>query len=81
MNHLLLIDDDTELCELLRDYLKGERFTLTMVHDGQQGANLSMEPFDLVILDVILPSHNGLEVLKNIPHHSNIPIIMLIWVL
>lgn len=77
MNHLLLIDDDTELCELLRDYLEGERFTLTMVHDGQQGANLSMEPFDLVILDVMLPGLNGLDVLKQIRHHSNIPVIML----
>lgn len=77
MNHLLLIDDDMELCELLREYLEGERFTLTMVHDGQQGANLSMEPFDLVILDVMLPSLNGLDVLKQIRHHSHIPVLML----
>jgi two-component system response regulator CpxR len=77
MNHLLLIDDDTELCELLRDYLEGERFTLTLVHDGQQGANIAMEPFDLVILDVMLPGLNGLDVLKQIRQHSNIPVIML----
>lgn len=77
MNHLLLIDDDTELCELLREYLEGERFALTLVHDGQQGADLSMDPFDLVILDVMLPSLNGLDVLKQIRQHSDIPIIML----
>lgn len=77
MNHILLIDDDTELCELLSEYLHGENFTLSAVHDGQQGADLAMTDYDLVILDVMLPSLNGLEVLKQIRLNSQIPILML----
>ena len=37
MSRILVIDDDTELCELLADYLKPEGFQLTLVHDGEQG--------------------------------------------
>ena len=77
MSHILLIDDDTELCDLLTEYLQGENFTLSMVHDGQQGADLAMDDYDLVILDVMLPNLNGLEVLKKIRINSDIPVLML----
>ncbi|MBW2186620.1 MAG: response regulator transcription factor [Deltaproteobacteria bacterium] len=73
MSHILLIDDDTELCDLLTEYLQGENFTLSVVHDGQQGADLAMDDYDLVILDVMLPNLNGLEVLKKIRSNSHIP--------
>lgn len=77
MNHILLIDDDTELCELLTEYLQGENFTLSIIHDGQQGADLTMDNYDLVVLDVMLPNLNGLEVLKEIRLNSQIPVLML----
>lgn len=77
MSHILLIDDDTELCELLSEYLQGENFKLSVVHDGQQGADLAMDDYDLVILDIMLPNLNGLEVLKKIRLNSHIPVLML----
>ena len=61
---ILLIDDDTDLCALLAEYLADEGFGLETVHDGRQGlAEALAKPYDLVILDVMLPGCNGFEVL------------------
>ncbi|HNV71408.1 MAG TPA: response regulator transcription factor [Candidatus Ozemobacteraceae bacterium] len=75
---ILILDDDIELCELLHTFLTGEGFIITVRHDPQEILNLSLEAeFDLVILDVMLPHINGLEVLKRIRTHSAVPVIML----
>lgn len=78
MAQILVVDDDTELCELLRDYLSGEGFELTTVHRGDEGAELVREKdFALVVLDVMLPGMNGFDVLRRIRGVSQIPVIML----
>jgi two-component system response regulator CpxR len=78
MNRLLIIDDDTELCELLSDYLIPEGFTVQGVHDGEAGAILALSgQHDLVVLDVMLPGLNGFEVLRRIRFASMIPVLML----
>ncbi|MCD6527705.1 MAG: response regulator transcription factor [Desulfuromonas sp.] len=77
MNQILIIDDDTELCELLSDYLTPEGFEIDCVHEGSQGAQQTLEPYALVILDVMLPGMNGFDVLRQIRQNSQIPVIML----
>ena len=78
MKHILIIDDDTELCELLQEYFSAEKLTSDSVHDGVSGLNkVKNENYDLVILDIMLPEMNGLDVLKEIRKVSKIPVIML----
>ena len=75
---VLIIDDDTELCELVTEYLEDEGFVVESVHDGVSGVErcLANEP-DLVILDVMLPELGGFAVLNRIRERSKVPIIML----
>ncbi len=78
MKHILIIDDDTELCELLQEYLTAEQLPSECVHDGLSGLNKIKEgDYSLVILDIMLPEMNGLDVLKEIRTFSKIPVIML----
>jgi two-component system response regulator CpxR len=75
---ILIIDDDTELTDLLTQYLSPEGFDVVCVHDGESGIKkaLNME-FDAIILDVMLPKLNGFEVLKAIREHLETPVLML----
>lgn len=78
MEQILVIDDDTELCDLLTDYLSGEGFSVTAVHRGDRGAEqVGQQAYDLVILDVMLPGLNGFDVLRRIREQSKVPVIML----
>jgi len=78
MNRILIIDDDTELCELLADYLQPEGFKVVSAHQAEAGLDLALSAaHDLVILDVMLPGMNGLNVLRLIRAHSTIPVLML----
>jgi two-component system response regulator CpxR len=78
MSRILLIDDDEALCELLAEYLAGEGFTIQAVHDGAQGeARALAEPWDAIILDVMLPGMNGFDVLKRIKPKTATPVLML----
>ena len=80
MSHILVIDDDTELCELLTDYLKPEGFEITSVYDGEQGLRLAVSgagKFDLIVLDVMLPGMSGFDVLQSLRHQSDTPVLML----
>ena len=75
---LLIADDDKELCHLLRDYLQQEDFSVSLVHDGQSAIDAIAEnPYDLLILDVMMPLKNGFEALNEIRRKSELPIIML----
>jgi len=80
MSHILVIDDDTELCELLAEYLKPEGFEITAVHDGEQGLQLAVSgagQYDLIVLDIMLPGMNGFEVLQRLRSQSDTPVLML----
>ena len=77
-SHILIIDDDTDLTDLLVQYLEPEGFIVSCVHDGQNGVKKALnQPFDAIILDVMLPKLNGFEVLKAIREHSDTPVLML----
>jgi len=75
---LLLADDDEELCEMLGEYLRGEGFDVAIAHDGEAALErLARETFDLVVLDVMMPRLNGLDVLRELRRRSLIPVLML----
>ncbi len=80
MSRILVIDDDTELCELLSDYLEPEGFEITSVYDGEQGLELAVSEagrFDLIVLDIMLPGMNGFEVLQRLRSQLDTPVLML----
>jgi two-component system response regulator CpxR len=75
---ILVIDDDVELCELVKQYLGSQGFHVDSVHDGATGvANALSNSYEMVILDVMLPGIRGFEVLRQIRAKSAIPVIML----
>jgi two-component system, OmpR family, response regulator CpxR len=75
---LLMIDDDTGLCELLSEYLTAQGFTIHSVHDGAQGLKLAQaNDYALILLDVMLPTLDGFEVLKQLRRTKLTPVIML----
>lgn len=76
--HILIIDDDVELAELLKEFIQGEGFVVRHQSDGQLGLNSALAGnVDLVILDIMLPSQSGLEILKQIRVQSLVPVLML----
>jgi two-component system response regulator CpxR len=78
MQTVLLIDDDVELVEMLKEYLEQESFTVQTAYDGATGAQMLLQqPVDIVVLDVMMPKLNGIETLKAIRQRSNVPVIML----
>ena len=77
-DHLLVVDDDAELRVLLQDYLRQAGFRVTAVADGRQMQRaLEAAPFDLVILDIMLPGEDGLSLCRKLRAESRIPILML----
>lgn len=75
---VLVIDDDRELCALIKDYLEPLSYEIIMEHDGVPGAERALvEKFSAVILDVMLPGIDGFEVLKRIRSQSDVPVLML----
>ena len=78
MEHVLVVDDDVELCGLVQEYLTAEGFSLKAVHDGEQGLQQALtNEYALVVLDVMLPGINGFEVLRRIRSVSKIPVLLL----
>ena len=75
---ILIADDDTELCELLREYLGQEGFAVRLAHDGEQALLESRRPgLDAMVLDIMMPRMNGIDVLRNLRKESELPVIML----
>jgi two-component system response regulator CpxR len=75
---LLLIDDDEELCDLLRKFLGHEGFEIEITTDGANGLERAVSgEHAVVVLDVMLPTMNGFDVLREIRRRSHVPVIML----
>ena len=73
-----MVDDDEGLCELVQEFLGGEGYEVTTVHDGASGLGTALDGgFVLVILDVMLPVLDGFTVLRQLRRQSNVPVIML----
>jgi two-component system OmpR family response regulator len=76
--HLLLVDDDNELCALLSKFLTRHGYRVSVVHNGQEMASiLETSRINLVILDLMLPGEDGLALCRRIRSTSTLPIIML----
>jgi two-component system response regulator CpxR len=78
MDRVLIVDDDVELTELVGEYLRSEGFEVEAVHDGEAGLQraLSSQPA-LVVLDIMLPKMNGLDVLRSLRPKSRVPVLIL----
>ncbi len=75
---VLLVDDDEKLRRLLKEYLEGYQFQVLTLGDGEAVLNsIRKESPEIVILDIMLPKKDGLEVLKGIREVSRVPVIML----
>jgi len=78
MTEILLADDDIELCSMLQTYLAGEGFTVTAIHDGETAQTEALKDhYDLLVLDIMLPKLNGLDVLKNLRQQCQKPVLIL----
>jgi DNA-binding response OmpR family regulator len=78
MTKVLLVDDDVELAELLREYIEKEGFAADAVNDGEAGVSCALSgDYSIVVLDVMMPRLGGIEVLRRIRAHSTIPVLML----
>jgi len=76
--NILLIEDDQELNELLTEFLQLEDFNVTSIFDGAEGLEQAKNSdFDAIVLDIMLPKMNGLEVLKQLRNSKKTPVLML----
>ena len=74
---ILIIEDDASIAEIERDFLEIEGFKAVICADGAQGLKMAIsEEFDLVLLDLMLPSMDGFEICRRIREHSSVPILM-----
>ncbi|MDI3324570.1 response regulator transcription factor [Pontibacterium granulatum] len=76
---LLMVDDDTELCELIGDYLEHEGFEMEFAHDADEAQHKLQraERYQLMILDVMMPGRSGMDLLQEIRPRLQLPVIML----
>jgi DNA-binding response OmpR family regulator len=75
---ILLIDDDRELCSLLTDFLRLEGFRCESLHDGRQAVDhCRQREYGAIVLDIMLPGLQGLDVLRELRRFSSTPVLML----
>ena len=75
---ILVIDDDTNICEMLKIYMENEGYEVKTANDGAEGVNFfKMYEPDIVLLDIMLPKKDGWQVCREIREVSNQPIIMI----
>ncbi|MFB3916191.1 MAG: response regulator transcription factor [Terriglobales bacterium] len=78
MERLLIVDDDVELCELVKEYLEPEGYEVEAVHEGELGLQRALSGVHaLIVLDVMLPGMSGLELLRKLRAQSQIPVLIL----
>lgn len=78
MADVLIIDDDRELCSLLCEFLSLEGFTPSAIHDGQQAVeHCRTHEHEAIVLDIMLPGMQGLDVLRGLRDFCSTPVLML----
>ena len=78
MEPVLLVDDDTELCSMLVDYLTRHGFDVTTEHNGEHGLHRALTgDYSIVLLDVMLPGLDGFEVLRRLRTSSQVSVLLL----
>src|SRR3990170_4896666 len=76
---VLYVEDEKKVADLVKDALERENFSVEIAYDGEQGESLALEgDFDLVILDILLPKKDGLDVLKSLrKKKASTPVLLL----
>ncbi len=75
---LLMIDDDAELCQLVKEFLESQNFQVETLHDGKTGlARALAADVSLILLDVMMPGMNGFDLLRKLREVKQTPVIML----
>lgn len=78
MYHVLVVEDDCNTNQVICEFLKDAGYSITAAYDGAAAVNYFFENhYDLVVLDIMLPKKNGMDVLREIRNLSNVPVIML----
>jgi len=76
--HILVVDDDDRIRELVKEYLNENNFIVSTASNAEEAKiKLNFFKFDLIVLDVMMPGQSGFELTKEIKKNSNIPIILL----
>ena len=76
--HILVVDDDDRIRNLLKDYLNNNNFLTSSAKDGNEAMEkISVFEFDLIVLDVMMPGKSGFELTKEIKKDNDIPVILL----
>lgn len=77
MAKILIIEDETNIAELEKDYLESNGFEVDIEHDGQLGLDKALEnTYSLVIVDLMLPNLSGFSIIKRIREHKDIPLLV-----
>ncbi|MFQ9792896.1 MAG: response regulator transcription factor [Acutalibacteraceae bacterium] len=77
MKHILIIEDDTSIAELERDYLEANEITSEIVPNGELGLQKALhQDYDLILLDVMLPGMDGFSICRTVREQKNIPILL-----
>lgn len=75
---VLVIEDEKSVASFIKKGLEEQSFTVEVAYDGQTGKQLAVQnQYDVILLDIILPEINGLQLCKQIKQHSSVPILML----
>src|SRR5690348_4270730 len=78
MERILIVDDDVDLFQLVKQFLEPEGFQVEGAHDGPNGLERALSgDYSLIVLDLMLPDMGGLEVLRNLRLKSNVPVLIL----
>ena len=78
LGKIMVVDDDKNICELLRLYLEKEGYQVVIANDGKEAVELNeKEDPELILLDIMLPQLDGWQVCRDIRKKSQVPIIML----
>src|ERR1700751_1055746 len=76
--HILIVDDQREICDLVQEYLSGEGYRVSTAQDGAEMRRImAQSPVDLVILDLMLPGEDGLTLARSLREESGVGIIIL----
>jgi len=76
--HILIVDDEEEVCELVHDYLTGEGYRVSTAHNSEEMRQvLAQTPVDLIILDLMLPGDDGLTLARSLRSQSEVGIVIL----
>ena len=78
MKKILLVEDEKNIARFIELELEHEQFDVYVAHEGREGLNIALEQqFDCILLDVMLPGLNGIEICRRIRTQSNVPILLI----